>query len=830
MLLVMVGLMALRTQKFKLPSLSSVFTKLSYSTTPHSNLHCDASVVDTLVSVFTQQPNAATPELNRFGPILTPPLVESVLTRLPTWKHALSFFHWASNQHHHGYRHTCYTYNTIASIFSRSRQTNPLKTLVEHLAESAPCSFTPGALGFLIRCLGHVGLAQEAHRLFDEMRVKGLCVPNDYCYNCLLEALSKSGEVDLMEARMVEMKGFGWKFDKFTLTPVMLAYCKARRFDQALRVYNVMREKGWVDVLVCSMLALSFSKWGDVDKAFALVERMEGHGMRLNEKTFCFLIHGFVKEDRVDRALQLFEKMCRVGFTPHVSLFDVLIGGLSKSNDAQRALNLLSKMKEFGVAPDVGIFSKLISAFPDRSVITKLLEEVPEEKEEKTLVLIYNAVLSCYVSDGLTDEACRLLQMMIQSKSSDVHMDDFFIKVKRLVFPNAASFSIVIDGLLKNGQLDLALSLFNDMKQFVGRPSVLMYNNLINGLCDSNRLEESRDLLGEMKGSGIEPTHFTYNSIYGCLCKRKDISGAIDMLKVMRACGHEPWIKHSTLLVKELCDHGRAVEACDFLYSMVQQDFLPDTVSYSAAMGGLNKIQEVDRALNLFRDLCSRGHCPDVVAFNIMIRGLCKANRLAEAEKLLEMIVVKGLSPSVVTYNLLIDSWCKNGSVDKAVALLSRMSGEDREPNVITYSTLVDGFCREERPDDALLVWSEMERKGCSPNRIAFMALIYGLCKCARPTAALQYLREMEQKEMKPDSFIYIALLSAFLSDMDLASAFEIFKEMVYSGFFPESHDKNYPVVMDAVDKFSQDHRTSSGIKVLMEEGKLPTQSVNCRE
>lgn len=814
--------MALVTHKVKLRSLSSVFAKLSYSTTTNNNPNYDSSVADNLVSVFTRQPSAATLELNRFAPILTPPLVESVLTRLPTWKLALSFFQWASEQHHHGYRHSCYTYNTIASIFSRSGQTTPLKTLVKNLAESAPCTFTPGALGFLIRCLGQVGLAQEANHVFDEMRVKGLCVPNEYCYNCLLEALSKSGEVDLVQARFEEMEGFGWEFDKFTLTPVVQAYCKARKFDQALKIYNWMRENGCVDARVCSMLALSFSKWGDVDKAFQLVEWMEGNGMKLSEKTFCVLIHGFVKEDRVDRALQLFEKMCRVGYTPPISLFDVLIGGLCKSNDSQRALSLLSEMKQFGVAPDVAIFTKLISAFPDRTVIAKLLEEVPENKEEKALLLIYNAVLTCYVNDGLMDEACRLLQMMVQSKSSDVQMDDFF-KGKKLVFPNAASFSIVIDGLLTNGQLDLALSLFKGIKKFVSRPSVSMYNNLINHLCDSDRLEESRELLREMKESEIEPTPFTYNSMYGCLCKRKDVLGAIDMLKVMRVCGHEPWIKKSTLLVKELCDHGRAVEACDFLDNMVQLGFLPDIVSYSAAMGGLIKIQEVDRALNLLRNLSSRGHCPDVVAFNIIIRGLCKVNRVAEAEKLSDEIVAKGLCPSVVTYSLLIDSWCKSGSVDRAMALLSRMSGEDREPNVIIYSTLVDGFCREQRPDDALMVWNEMERKGCSPNRVAFMALIYGLCMCKRPTAALQYLSVMEQKEMKPDSFIYIALLSAFISDMDLASAFEIFKEMVYSGFFPASHDKSYPVVMDAIDKFSKDHKTSSGIQVLMEEGKLPT-------
>ncbi|KAL2323946.1 hypothetical protein Fmac_023004 [Flemingia macrophylla] len=808
--------MAVVIQKLKLPSLSSAFIKLPFSTTPHN-----LSDADTLIAVFTKQPN----ELHRFAPTLTPHLVESVLMRLRSWKLAHSFFHWASDQAHHGYRHTCYTYNAVASILSRSRQTAPLKTLANHLVDSTSCSFTPGALGFLIRCLGHVGLSHEAHHLFDEMRQKGLCVPNDYCYNCLLEALSKSGDVDLIEEKLKEMKGFGWEFDKFTLTPVVQAYCKARRFDQALRVFEVMWEKGWVDERVCSVLALTFSKWGEVDKAYELVERMEGCGMRLNEKTFCVLIHGFVKVGRVDRALQLFDKMRRVGFTPDVSLFDVLIGALCKVNDAHGALSLLSEMKEFGVTLDIRIFTKLISAFPDRSVIVRLLEEVPDkgEEEERTLVLVYNAVLSCYVSDGLMGEACHLLRMMIRSESdAGVQMDAFF-KVKRLVYPNSDSFSIVIDGLLKNGQLDLALSLFNDMKQFIGRPSVLIYNNLINCLCDYNRLEESRELLREMKESGIEPTHFTYNSIYGCLCKRKDVLGATDMLKEMRACGFEPWIKNSTLLVKELCDLGRAVEACDFLDSMVQQGFLPDIVSYSAAMGGLIKIQDVDRALSLFLDLCSRGHCPDVVAFNVLMRGLCKTDRISEAEKLLDEIVGRGLSPSVVTYNVLIDSWCKNGSIDKAMALLDRMSGEDKEPNVITYSTLVDGLCRAERPDDALLVWNEMERKGCSPNRIAFMALIYGLCKCCRPTTALHYLREMEHKEMKADSFIYIALLSAFLSDMDLVSAFEIFKEMVYSGFLPESHDKNYSVVIGAIDKFSKDHRTSLGIQVLREEGKLPT-------
>lgn len=69
--------------------------------------------------------------------------------------------------------------------------------------------------------------------------------------------------------------------------------------------------------------------------------------------------------------------------------------------------------------------------------------------------------------------------------------------------------------------------------------------------------------------------------------------------------GHKPWIKYSSLLVKELCKHGKVVEACKFLDDMRQESFRPYIVSYSAALDGLVKTQDVDRALHMFREICS---------------------------------------------------------------------------------------------------------------------------------------------------------------------------------------------------------------------------------
>ncbi|XP_068336085.1 putative pentatricopeptide repeat-containing protein At5g08310, mitochondrial [Pyrus communis] len=733
-----------------------------------SDTDTDPSLVSALISIFTKRPfSPDDPELKTLAPRLTTKAVESVLNGLRSWKTAHVFFTWAPNQC--GYRHNCYTYNAMASHLSRARQNAPLRAMAMEVV-SSNCSLTPGALGFFLRCLASVDLVQEANFFFDQVTAKGLCVPNSYSYNCLLEAISKSksNSIELLEMRLQEMRDSGWEFGKHTLTPALQVYCNAGKFEKALNVFNEMYERGWVDAHVMSILVVSFSKWGEVDKAFDLIERMEDHKLGLNEKTFHVLIHGFVRQSRVDKALQLFDKMRKSGFALDISLFDVLIGGLCKNKELEKALSMYSEMKALGIHADAGILARLIPSFSDEVEMIRVLEEVQGDLNEEDMLLLCTSVLNGLTNNGSIDKAYQLLQAMMQYESdSEGEVDKILVVMKR-VRPVTTNFEIVIDGLLRFGKFDMALSLYKDMIQIGCKPNVSIYNNLIDALCNSDRLDESYKLLREMEQSGLEPTHFTHNSIFGCLCRRQDVVAALNLVKEMRACGHEPWIKYSTLLVKQLCKHEKVVEACNFLDNMVHEGFLPDIVTYSTAINGLVKIQEVDRAVQLFQDICAHGYCPDVVSHNILISGLCKAKRVSEAESLLDEMVMKGLVPSVVTYNLLIDGWCKTSHVDKAILCLSRMFGEDREPNVITYTTLIDGLFNAGRVDDALALWNNMGKKGCAPNRIAYMALITGLCKCGRPDEALVYLREMEEKEMKPEIFVYAAVVSARLSELNL--------------------------------------------------------------
>ncbi|XP_030526528.1 putative pentatricopeptide repeat-containing protein At5g08310, mitochondrial [Rhodamnia argentea] len=788
----------------------------SFSSLPSDTTH----IARSLLAIFTRRPfTPDDPQLADLAPSLSTRVVESVLHELKSWKIALKFFTWASNQN--GYAHNCYTYNAMACMLSRARQNAALRALAVQAVDTR-CKMTPGALGYFIRCLGSVGMVEEANVMFDKVKQLGLCVPNSYSYNCLLEVIAKSDAIELAEMRLKEMRDLGWDLDKYTLTSVLQIYCNSLKLDVALKIFDEMYGRGWVDPHVCSVLLLPFSKCGEVDQAFELVESMEGRNLRLNEKTFCVLIHGFVRASRLDRALQLFDKLRKSGISPDIALYDVLIEGLCKNNDLEDAFKLYLDMSEYGIVPDVNLLNKLTSYFSEEGELTQLLKEIPKDVDTAAKTLVCNSVLSFYVKNGEVVKAYHLLRGMMGHCSVDDLNVNQLLKTGERFYPDTTSFTIVINGLLKDGQTETSLSLFNEMVRIGCRRTVLLYNNLISNLCDLNRLEEANELLQEMKDAGFEPTEFTCNCIYGCLCRREDVLGALNCVKEMRLHGQEPWIKHSTQLIKQLCDHGRVLEGCEFLKNMVTEGFLPDIVAYSAALNGLIKIRAVDQALELFRGLCARGCQPDVVAYNILINGLCKAKRVPEAHDMLNEMVRNGLVPSVVTYNLLIDGWCKTNTVDQAMLCLSRMYEVETKPNVISYTSLIDGLCNARKPDDALTLWNDMLSKGCAPNRITYMALIHGLCKCDRLNEALEYLRQIQEKEMKPDTFVYASLLRALLSDQNLSAALEMLKDLVKEGKFPCSQDRNYPIFKNAIIQMSQDAVTSSTIRDLVEAGSIP--------
>ncbi|KAG5608725.1 hypothetical protein H5410_020006 [Solanum commersonii] len=79
----------------------------------------------------------------------------------------------------------------------------------------------------------------------------------------------------------------------------------------------------------------------------------------------------------------------------------------------------------------------------------------------------------------------------------------------------------------------------------------------------------------------------------------------------------------------------------------------------------------------------------------------------------------------------------------------------------------------------------------------------------------------MERKDMKPDPSIYIVLIDAFIKNMNPNEACDLLQKVVHDESLRDLNSKSRPILKEAILSLSADPRTSSNLKILLEEGLL---------
>ncbi|XP_022990710.1 putative pentatricopeptide repeat-containing protein At5g08310, mitochondrial isoform X3 [Cucurbita maxima] len=644
--------------------------------------HDESHISNNFISLFSQRKiSPDDPELKILAPRLNTQIVENVLNGLRNWKVAHMFFIWASKQH--GYRHNCYTFNVIASILSHARQNAPLRAIAMDVINSR-CSMTPGALGIFLRCLGSVGLVEEANFLFDQVRVMGLCVPNSYTYNCLLEILSKANAIDSIENRLREMKYYGCEVDKYTLTPVLKAYCNTGKFDKALNVYNDIHERGWIDGYVFSILVLAFSKWGEVDRAMELIERTGDQNPWLTEKTFYALIHGFVKESREDMAIKLLEKMKKLGFPPDISIYDVLIGGLCKKGSFEKAMTLFWKMKLLGITPDIEILAKLIASSSEERAMIMLLEERPKDVNDE---------------DKL-EESYKILRDMKQSGLQPTHF----------------THNSIFGCLCRREDIVGATELLREMRGHGHEPWIKHSTLLVKQLCKNGRVNEACNFLGNMVREGFLPDIVAYSAAMDGLVKIHEVDRAFEMFQDICTHGYQPDVVAYNVLINGLCKSGRVNEAEDFLNKMIVAGLVPTVVTYNLLIDGWCKSGDIDQAIRCLSRMNGENREPTIITYTTLIDGCCNSGRPDDAEILWNEMQQKGCFPNRIAYMAIVHGLCKCGRPDEALVYYHRMEEKEMKPDSYVSVAVIDALVSKQNFPMALNILEKMVETGKVPD------------------------------------------------------------------------------------------------------------------
>ncbi|XP_017982149.1 PREDICTED: pentatricopeptide repeat-containing protein At1g79540 [Theobroma cacao] len=457
------------------------------------------------------------------------------------------------------------------------------------------------------------------------------------------------------------------------------------------------------------------------------------------------------KDNGFDMYWQTLEEIKKCGALIVSDAFKVLISGYSKLGLDEKAVECFGKMKDFDCKPDVFTYNTILYVMVRRKVLLLALA-------------VYNQML------------------------------------KNNYKANRATFSILIDGLCKNGKTEDALNMFDEMTQRGIEPNRCSYTIIVSGLCQADRADDACRLLNKMKESGCSPDFVAYNALLNGFCQLGRVDEAFALLQSFQKDGFVLGLRGYSSFINGLFRARRFEEAYAWYTKMFEENVKPDVVLYAIMLRGLSVAGKVEDAMKLLSEMTERGLVPDTYCYNAVIKGFCDTGLLDQARSLQLEISSYDCFPNACTYTILISGMCQNGLVGEAQQIFDEMEKLGCFPSVVTFNALIDGLSKAGQLEKAHLLFYKME---IGRNPSLFLRLSHGssgvldssslqtmveqLYESGRILKAYRILMQLADGGNVPDIFTYNILIHGFCKAGNINGAFKLFKELQLKGISPDS-------------------------------------------
>ncbi|KAL2938647.1 hypothetical protein RDABS01_022096 [Bienertia sinuspersici] len=358
------------------------------------------------------------------------------------------------------------------------------------------------------------GKLELAYSLFHEITERGLH-PNELTFTSLIDGHCKTGNLDVALELLGKMKEYGCSPTAETFNAIINGFVKENRFAEAEIMSSSMSEYGLVpNVITYTTLIdglcqhggtnLAFKcahTWlcqeGKVDGAESLFEEMQKKGIVPNVVTFTSLINGFVMIDRLDHAFLLLHKMLESNCQPNYRTFNVLLKGLHK--ECNMLVNDVAAQNDgsYSLPSD----AKVIGI----DIISQLLIRLSDIDGEPT-TRTYSTLITGFCRRGKFYEVEQLVKTM---QEKDVPLDnDIYDSLGEIELP-LTTYGLLISTLCKLNQVDEAVLLFKSVLEKKWNSDEVVWSVFIDGLLREGQLDPCVKLLEIIQYSEVTVTRYT---------------------------------------------------------------------------------------------------------------------------------------------------------------------------------------------------------------------------------------------------------------------------------------------------------------------------------
>ncbi|XP_062194330.1 pentatricopeptide repeat-containing protein At3g62890-like [Phragmites australis] len=379
---------------------------------------------------------------------------------------------------------------------------------------------------------------------------------------------------------------------------------------------------------VASSLILLYAARGDGAAARVLLDACAvGGGAPVAWNAF---ISGHNRVKRFVQSCCSFVDMVRAGVMPTAVTYVSVLSACGKVTDVLLGMQVHKRVVESGVLPDLAVENALVDMYAECTDMDTALK----------------------IFDGMQ-------------------------------LRNVVSWTSVISGLVRLGQVDGARALFDRMPE----RDTVSWTAMIVGCVQSARFREALETFREMQYSNVRADEFTMVSVITACAQL----GALEMGEWTRIYMSRHGIKVDVFIGNALIDMYSKCGIVERAFHVFKEMRIRDKFTWTTMILGLAVNGYGEEAIDMFHRMIKVLEAPDEVTFIGVLTACTHAGLVDKGrEFFLSMIETYKITPSLMHYGCMIDLLGRSGKLAEALTTIGQMP---MTPNSTIWGTLL-AACR----------------------------------------------------------------------------------------------------------------------------------------
>ncbi|KAL5710006.1 hypothetical protein ACHQM5_020621 [Ranunculus cassubicifolius] len=343
----------------------------------------------------------------------------------------------------------------------------------------------------------------------------------------------------------------------------------------------------------------------------------------------------------------------------------------------------------------------------------------------KPTIFTCNVVMTAFLLGVVPNVVMHnlLINVYCDCRKTDSALEHYKVLVNDAPFsPSPSTYRILVKGLVDNMKVERALELKDDMFDKGLLADTVVYNYLMLGVLKNGDADKAVELFEELKEK--QGGFVSDGIVYGNLMKAYFLKGME---------------KETMEYYNDLEGENSSIRMGAASYNYVLQAFIQNGKLDEAIKLFDRMVEKHSRPIKLTVDLGS---------FNVMAYGYCQEGRYEEAVVAIlffRSMGEKSCCADTLSYNNLIEKLCTGGKVYGAEAVYGDM-GEVAKQDEITHILLIDACFGQNRPEDAAGYFDKMVEIGLKPNVNSYSKVVEGLIKAGKVDEANGFFSQMIEK------------------------------------------------------------------------------------